>query len=290
MSPAIAALRPRHWIKNAFVLPALIFSKQATEWPYVQGSLGAFLSFCLLSSVVYLINDLCDRERDRLHPEKSKRPIASGELAAAPAVLIAVMLLAAGLVIAYLLNPQFAAIAGLYWLLNLAYSLRLKQIVLLDVIVVAFGYLLRALGGAVAIAVEISTWFILCSFMLALFLTVVKRRQEIVDLREGAGEHRASLDAYSLPFLDQVISVLTSATLVCYALYAMGVGDGAASSRHMQWTIPFVLYGILRYLYVVYKMGVGANPTAVAWTDRPLQINLGLWLVVSALGLYGLPG
>ena len=281
-------MRPRHWIKNLFVLPALIFSKHLTEWEYVAKSLGAFVAFCLLSSAVYLVNDLYDLERDRLHPDKSQRPIAKGEVSRFTAIALALSLVAGGLWGAFLLSWQFGAIALFYTLLNLAYSASLKHVVLLDVIVVALGFLLRALGGALAIDVEISTWFVLCSFMLALFLTVVKRRQEILVLQDSAGEHRSSLDSYSVPFLDQVISVLTSATLVCYALYAMGVGE--ESGRQMQWTIPFVLYGILRYLYVVYRMGTGANPTAVAWTDRPLQINIALWLATSAVGLYLLPG
>lgn len=286
----LLSMRPRQWVKNVFVLPALVFSKHLFEWKYVSFSLGAFLCFCLVSGVVYLINDLFDVEQDRRHPVKARRPIAAGNLSVKAAVGAAGILMVLGLGGAFLLHLHFGLVMFLYAAINLAYSLRLKHVVLVDVLIVASGFLLRALGGAVVIQVPISEWFILCSFMLALFLAVVKRRQELVILKGGAGEHRAILEEYSLPFLDQVISILTSATLVCYALYAMGVGDEAGTAhRHMQWTIPFVLYGILRYLYVVYRKGDGDNPTAVIWNDRPLQVNLLLWLVASTLGYYVLP-
>ena len=288
--PLLLSMRPRQWVKNAFVLPALLFSGHLFEWSYVQVSLGAVLCFCTLSSAVYLFNDLLDREQDRAHPRKSRRPIAAGLLSPRAAGSAAVLLGGAGIAGAFGLNPSFGGVALLYALLNLAYSLRLKRVVLIDVLIVASGFLLRALGGAVALEVPISEWFILCSFMLALFLAVVKRRQERVALEESAGGHRAILEEYSLPFLDQIISVVTAATLVCYALYAMGVGETKESGRpQMQWTIPFVLYGMLRYLYVVYRKGGGESPTAVLWSDRPLQIDLLLWLAASFAGYYLLP-
>jgi 4-hydroxybenzoate polyprenyltransferase len=187
-------------------------------------------------------------------------------------------------------QPGFGCVAALYGAINLAYSLRLKHVVLLDVLSVAAGFLLRALGGALAIDVPISPWFTLCSFSLALFLAVVKRRQELVTLEQAAGAHRAILSQYSLPLLDQFIAVLTAATLVCYALYAMGVGDASGTANHhMQWTIPFVLYGMFRYLFLVHQQGIGDNPTAVVFADRPLQVNLLLWLAACVLGYYVLP-
>ena len=280
-------MRPRHWVKNGFVLPALVFSKHFFDMPYLMRCSGAVLCFCLLSGVVYLFNDIFDREQDRLHPEKRQRPIAAGELSVAFAAVAALLLLAIALVFAFWLHPDFGLIALIYAVLNGAYSAKLKHVVLLDVLIVASGFLLRALGGALVIEVFISTWFIICTFMLALFLAVVKRRQEIVELEEAAVEHRAILEEYSLPFLDQMISVLTAATLVCYALYAMGVGDGKGAQ--MQWTIPFVLYGILRYLYLVYHRGHGDDPTTVVWSDWPLQVTALLWLAASALGLYAQP-
>ena len=277
-------MRPRHWIKNSFVLPALVFSKHFFEISYLARCSGAVFCFCLLSGVVYLFNDIFDREQDRLHPEKSQRPIAAGMLSVPLASVTALIFLVTALAFSFWLHTDFGFVALIYAALNVAYTLKLKHVVLLDVLIVASGFLLRALGGALVIEVAISTWFIICIFMLALFLALVKRRQEIVELAEAAGDHRAILEEYSLPFLDQIISALTAATLVCYALYAMGVGD--TKGVQMQWTIPFVLYGMLRYLYLVYHRGHGDNPTKVVWSDRPLQATAMLWLVASALGLY----
>ena len=280
-------MRPRQWVKNAFVLPALIFSRQFFEFPYLWRCAIAVACFILLSGVVYLFNDIIDRGQDRLHPEKRYRPIAAGKVSLPLAWTTALLLLVLTLVVAFSLQRDFGIVAAMYAALNVGYSLKFKRVVLVDVLIVAAGFLLRALGGALAIEVYISTWFIICTFMLALFLAVVKRRQEIIALEEVAGDHRAILKEYSLPFLDQVISALTAATLVCYALYAMGVGDGKGAP--MQWTIPFVLYGLLRYLYLVYHSGHGDDPTTVVWRDRPLQINALLWLGACLLGLYSTP-
>jgi 4-hydroxybenzoate polyprenyltransferase len=284
----LRSTRPQQWIKNLFVLPALFFSGHALEAAFALRALAATGCFCLLSGAVYLCNDAFDLPQDRLHPEKSRRPIAAGLVPVPLALLSALVLLLAGLAGAFWLRPSFGGVALAYVLLNLAYSWKLKRLALIDVLIVASGFLLRALGGGLAIAVRISTWFILCIFTLALFLAAVKRRQELLALAQEADQHRAALGDYNLPFLDQVIAVLTSSALVCYALYATGVGESQTGS-HMQWTIPFVLYGILRYLYVVYKLGGGANPTAVIWRDRPLQAALVLWGLASAAGIYGLP-
>ena len=204
------------------------------------------------------------------------------------ALLAGSLLLTAALCAAYEISTSFFVVACAYAAMNLAYSYGLKRVVLIDVLIVAAGFLLRALGGALIIEVRISEWFILCIFTLALFLATVKRRQELVKLHGGAGEHRAILEEYSLGYLDQVISVLTSATIVCYALYAMGVGEGGQGDSRppMQWTIPFVLYGILRYLYIVHRYDGGDSPTMVIWEDRPLQITLFAWVAVSVALLY----
>ncbi len=286
LASLVLSTRPRQWVKNVFVFPALLFSQHLFDVDYVVRSAVAALCFCLLSGAVYLFNDVLDRERDRLHPTKSKRPIASGRLPVPLALVVSFCLGAVGIGSSFVLHADFGWVALAYALMNLAYSLHLKHVVLLDVLIVAAGFLLRALGGALAIQVYISTWFVLCTFMLALFLALVKRRQELVVLDEKAGQHRAILEEYSLPFLDQIISVLTASTLVCYALYAMGVGDEAGMGARMQWTIPFVLYGVLRYLYVVYHQGQGENPTTVVWRDRPLQVCGVLWILASAYGVY----
>ena len=251
---------------------------------YLVRSLGAALCFVLLSGGVYLFNDIFDRQYDRLHPQKCHRPIAAGHLSVALAWGAALVALALALACAFWLHPHLGWVAVLYAALNAAYSLRLKHVVLVDVLIVAACYLLRAVGGGVVIEVSISTWFIVCIFALVLFMAAVKRRQEIVQLADEAADHRAILEEYSVAFLDQMIAVLTAVTVVCYALYAMGVG-GAEDAR-LQWTIPFVLYGVLRYLYLVYHRGQGDDPTAVVWSDRPLQVNTLLWLVASLFGLY----
>ena len=279
----LISTRPRQWVKNIFVFPAILFSQHLFEIDYLLRSVWAALCFCFLSGAVYLLNDVLDRKRDRVHPLKSKRPIASGAVSLGAAVATSAVLSAGSIWMSFRLNEEFGWVSLTYAMLNVAYSIRLKHVVLLDVLIVASGFLLRALGGALAIQVFISTWFILCTFMLALFLAVIKRRQELVALEGRAGEHRSILEAYSLPFLDQLISVLTASTLVCYALYAMGVG------ARMQWTIPFVLYGMLRYLYIAYHVGSGENPTLVVWRDRPLQICGVLWLIASGFGVYGVP-
>lgn len=280
----LLSTRPRQWVKNLLVLAALVFSRHLLEWSYAVVAAAGAVCFCALSGGVYLANDVSDRERDRGHPTKGERPVAAGALGALPAALAAGVLLGGGLVASYLLHPKFGAVATAYAVLNLAYSFGLKKLVLVDILVVATGFLLRAVGGAVVIEVAISTWFVLCSFTLALFLAAVKRRQELVNLEGAAVAHRPALEEYGVEYLDQVISILTSATLVCYALYAVGVGEGG--SRGMQWTIPFVLYGILRYLYLVYRRDSGDNPTALLWQDRPLQVAVGLWLTTSVAALY----
>ena len=246
----LLSLRPRQWVKNLFVLPALIFSKHTFDWSYAGTALAGVACFVLASSAIYLFNDILDREFDRRHPTKSQRPLAAGKLSVSSAATFSVILAIAGNAWGWYLNVEFGAVVLLYTFVNALYSWKLQHVVLLDVLIVASGFLLRALGGGLIIEVYISTWFILCSFTLALFLAVTKRRQELKG--QCAASSRSILAEYSAPFLDQTISILTSATLVCYAMYAMGVGEGMQASRQMQWTIPFVLYGILRYLYLVY--------------------------------------
>ena len=285
----LLSLRPRQWVKNLFVLPALIFSKHIFDWSFAGAALAGVACFVFASSAIYLVNDILDREFDRRHPTKSHRPLAAGRISVSSAAIFSVILAIIGMTWAWYLNREFGWVVLIYTVLNALYSWKLKHVVLLDVLIVASGYLLRALGGGLIIEVHISTWFILCSFTLALFLAVTKRRQELSGQAGIAATSRSILAEYSVPYLDQIISILTSATLVCYALYAMGVGEGVQASRQMQWTIPFVLYGLLRYLYLVYQEGEGDNPTAVIWTDRPLQMTVLLWLLASLGGLYGFP-
>ena len=288
IAPLLRSTRPRQWVKNLFVLAALVFSGHLLDAGFALTALAAAAAFLLSSASMYLINDVADARRDRLHPRKARRPVASGALSPRAAVAAATVLLVGSLAGSWFLQPAFAAVLAIYAALNLAYSLGLKDAFLVDILIVAAGFFLRAMGGAVAIDVAISTWFILCSFTLTLFLAAAKRRGELDLLQEEAAGHRPALAAYEIPFLDQVIGVLASATIVCYALYATGVGEGGLSAGHrMQWTIPLVLYGVLRYLYLVHSSEAGGDPTALLWRDRPLQLALALWGGLSLVLLYG---
>ena len=282
----VRALRPTHWIKNVFVLAPLVFAQQLRESESVVRSLQAFGVFCMLSSAVYLINDIADREADRQHAVKKKRPVASGALPVWLAGAVAATLSIGGLLWALSLGTAFAAIAATYLVMNLAYSLALKRVVILDVMLVAAGFLLRAWGGAVVIDVAMSQWLILCTGLVALFLGFVKRRQEIAG-KVGFEASRPILREYSLPFLDQMIAVVTSSTVLAYALYAFDPEVAERlGTRHMGLTLPFVLFGIFRYLYLVHQRGEGDNPTALVVSDVPLLLNVLLWAGAVIVALY----
>ncbi|MBI3894219.1 MAG: decaprenyl-phosphate phosphoribosyltransferase [Candidatus Wallbacteria bacterium] len=283
----LEAGRPKQWVKNGFVFAALFFSRKLAEPAMVLRSLTAFCTFCLLSSAVYYLNDLCDLEADRAHPTKCRRPLASGRLSIGAAKVATALLALAGLGLATKLGVPFALIATLYLVQNLAYSFWLKKVVILDVMLIAAGFLLRAIGGAVALPVAFSGWLVLCTVMLALFLGFTKRRQEIVLLGEDASRHRETLTSYNLPFLDQMISVVTASTVMSYALYT--VSPEVVSkyhTNHLALSLPFVLFGIFRYLFLVHVRSDGDNPTRVVLGDRPLQVNILLWALSVGIVLY----
>jgi 4-hydroxybenzoate polyprenyltransferase len=282
----LQSLRPRHWAKNVFVLAALVFAGRLRDPEAVTTALAAFVIFCALSSSVYLLNDVADVEVDRLHPKKRLRPIASGAVPLKLAAGLAVVLAVAALGSAALLDGDFALAAAGYLLLNLAYSFGLKQVVIVDVMLVATGFLLRAWAGALVLDVEMSHWLALCTGLLALFLGFVKRRQEIAGL-EGATVQRPILREYSLPFLDQMISVATASAVLAYALYALSE-DVALKlhTRHMGLTIPFVLFGIFRYLYLVHQKGEGENPTELVSSDGWMRLNIALWGMAVLVAIY----
>lgn len=287
MPALLTSLRPKQWVKNVFVLAALVFAKKATVPEAAARGLAAFAIFCALSSAVYLLNDLTDREADRLHPVKRRRPIASGRVRPATASAMALALAVGGLAAAAALGAAFVGVACSYVCLNIAYSLALKRVVILDVMVVAAGFLLRAWGGAVAVRVEMSHWLILCTGLIALFLGFVKRRQEIGALGTD-GAQRPILREYSLPFLDQMIGVVTASTLLAYALYAFSAEVATKlGTRRLGLTIPFVLFGIFRYLYLVHQRGEGENPTVLVLRDLPLVVNVLLWGCAVLALLYG---
>ena len=287
MIPFLKALRPHQWIKNLFVLAALVFSKHIFDPDYMIQAGLAFVSFCLISSATYLFNDIQDRENDRNHPEKRHRPIASGALGVSTAFVIALIMALVAVWLAFGIQLYFGFILIFYILLNLGYSLGLKHVVILDVMIIASGFLLRAIGGALAIEVAISSWFILCTMLLALFLGFVKRRQELTLLENQAGHHRRSLNDYSAQFLDQVIAIVTAGALVSYALYTMSPEvSEKLGTPYLNLTIPFVLYGMLRYLYLVYSKGQGGDTATTLLRDFPLQLACLLWLITLGAILY----
>jgi len=289
VAAAIVSLRPRQWSKNLFVFAGLIFS-QSLFTPLVWPALGAFLIFCALSGAIYVFNDLADVEKDRLHPTKRNRPIASGALTAPTAVVLGVGLLVGSLVAAFRLSVAFGLVAASYAILLTAYSLWLKHLVILDVLTVAAGFVLRAVAGAAAIAVEISGWLVICTILVALFLALGKRRHEYRTLRGEAAAHRPILAEYSESFLDQMVAVVTASTVTAYALYTMSPDTVAKfHTRLLPVTLPFVLYGIFRYLYLLYRRELGGNPSDLLLNDRALLINTLLWMLALLVIIYG-PG
>jgi 4-hydroxybenzoate polyprenyltransferase len=270
------------------VFAGLLFGQQLLNPAAVATSTGAFLVFCGLSGVVYLVNDVMDRHADRLHPKKRLRPIASGALPVRVALVSAVSIAVTALAGAYVIGPAFTGVAAAYLALLTVYSGPLKHMVILDVLTIALGFVLRAAAGAVAIDVPISHWLLVCTILLALFLALAKRRQEIVVLADTAMGHRAILREYSPALLDQMISVVTASTLMGYALYTVSPETVAKiGSDRLLWTLPFPLYGIFRYLYLVHQRQGGGSPAEMLLEDRPLLLCAALWVLAVAAIIYG---
>jgi 4-hydroxybenzoate polyprenyltransferase len=287
LAAIVVSLRPRQWVKNLFVFAGLIFAQKLFT-PAAWVALAAFAIFCGLSGAIYLFNDLADRERDRLDPRKRMRPIAAGRLSIGVAIGTGVVLVMGGLVLAALLSRAFFFTAFAYVSLLIAYSAWLKHIVIIDAIVVAGGFVLRAVAGAVVIDVEMSGWLLICTILLALFLALGKRRYEYVALEQDAVRHRPILAEYSPPLLDQMIAVVTASTVTAYALYTMS--PETVAKFHTHWlpaTLPFVLYGIFRYLYLLYQRRLGGNPSELLLSDRALLINTICWICAVLLIIYG---
>jgi len=285
----VVSLRPRQWVKNLFVFGGLVFAQRlftASMWP----ALAAFAIFCGLSGAIYLLNDVADRDKDRLHPRKRERPIASGLLTVPAALASAAVLILAGLGAAVALSPRFAGVALAYVVLLSLYSVVLKHVVIVDVLTVAIGFVLRAVGGALAIGVEISGWLLICTILIALFLALGKRRHEYLTLEGDAARHRPILAEYSAGLLDQMIAVVTASTVTAYALYTMSPETVAKFHTHLlPVTLPFVLYGIFRYLYLLYRRQLGGNPSELFLNDRALLLNTIGWIVAILLIIYGGP-
>ena len=288
ISSFIASMRLQQWIKNLFLFAALVFSGNLFFAHNVVLVVEGFFLFSLVSSGVYLFNDISDLENDKLHPIKSQRPLPSGKLRVGPALAGSILLAATGLLGGYLIRPQFSLVLIFYLLINVLYSLKLKEIVILDVMTISAGFVLRVVAGAVLINVPTSEWLIICTLLLSLFLGFSKRRNELTVLESEADTHRSVLAQYSPYFLDQMIGIVTASTVMSYALYT--ISDETVrkfGTNRLFYTVPFVLYGIFRYLYLVHKKEAGGNPTRLALTDAPLLINISLWILTATIIIYG---
>lgn len=280
-------LRPQQWVKNFVLFAGLIFSQNLDKPELILKSVAGFALFCLLSSSVYIFNDIMDIDSDRKHPLKSARPIASGKISIPTATMLFVIFALIALGLSFLLNPVFALTALSYFVLNLLYSVYLKNVVIIDVMCIAAGFVIRAVAGAVIIGVEISAWLVVCTILLALFLGFGKRRHELWLLENQATDHRKILSEYSPYFLDQMISVVTASTVIAYTFYTLSSEvETKLGTKHMDLTIPFVLYGVFRYLYLIHQKEGGGSPTRMLLTDKPILANIILWLLAVILIVY----
>jgi len=289
-SPALSlilSLRLGQWTKNLLVFAPLLFAVKLFDFQSVARATGGFAVFCALSSVVYLINDVMDREGDRQHPRKRLRPIAAGDLSVSAALLTAALLATTALAGASLMGWRFAAVAASYVALQTLYSVALKHIVIIDALTLSIGFVLRAIAGAVVIDVVISHWLFVCTILLALFIALAKRRHELVLLADGAASHRPILDEYSAYLLDQMIAVVTASTLIAYIFYAISPEtEQKFGTSWLGLTIPFPLYGIFRYLYLVHRREGGGSPSDLLLNDRPLLACVTLWVIAVVLIVY----
>jgi len=282
----LISMRPKQWVKNLIIFAGLIFSQNLGHPQMLIDSVLAFILFCGISSAVYLVNDIMDRKADSLHPAKRHRPIASGALPWPTALLIAMVLGFTGCGVSFLINVPFGIVALIYFLLMLGYSLGIKRLVIIDVFVISAGFVLRAVAGAEAVNVPISDWLLICVILLSLFLALAKRRQELKELGTDAENHRLNLVDYSDKLLDQMIAVVTAAVVVSYSLYTMWPETVEKfGTGNLKYTVPIVLYGIFRYLFLIYRKNKGGQPETVLLTDRWLLSSLlvyvlAVWLII----------
>jgi 4-hydroxybenzoate polyprenyltransferase len=280
-------MRPRQWHKNVFVFAALVFDEKLFRVDPLVRSFIAFLLFCLISSAVYILNDVVDKEQDLRHPVKRLRPIPSGKLPVGIALAAAAALVAICLPLAFVLDRGLGLVLLSYLALQIAYSYRLKHVVIVDVLAISAGFVLRVIGGAVVVQVErFSPWLYVCMTLLSLFLAIGKRRHEVILLQGNANAHRPILDDYSLRFLDEMIALVTSTTVVAYSLYTFSAPN-LPPDHTMMLTIPFVLYGLFRYLYLIHVKGEGGAPDELVLRDRPLLASVVLWGLSVIVVLYG---
>jgi len=284
LSQLLISIRPKQWIKNLIIFAPLVFSQNLFSKEPLMMVLLAFALFCFLSGSVYLLNDLLDIEKDRQHPIKCKRPLPSGKLNSKVAIFALVVMSGASLVAAFSISLMVGMIAAIYFINNLLYSTFSKHIVIIDVMQIAFGFVLRVLIGAAVISVPASPWLLMCTVVLALFLGFAKRKHELILLSDNAENHRKVLEHYSTDFLDQMIVIVSSATVMSYALYTIWPDTVENfGTNKLIYTVPFVLYGLFRYLYLVNLKEEGGSPTRVLLTDKPLLLNIMLWLTTCVL-------
>jgi 4-hydroxybenzoate polyprenyltransferase len=282
----IREMRPRQWAKNVFIFAALVFDEQLTQKEPLLRTIAGFVLLCLISSAVYLLNDVADVESDRQHPTKRNRPIAAGQLSIPLALVLAIVMAVFALAAGFALEPSFGWIITLYFVINLLYSLWLKHKPIIDVMIIAAGFVLRVAAGVVLIEVtRFSPWLYVCTTLLALIIGFGKRRAEIILLADGANAHRKVLDGYTIGFLDQLIVVVSATTIMAYSLYTFSALN-LPSNHLMMLTIPFVIYGVFRYLYLIHVEDAGGAPEELILSDRPLLATLILWGLLAVVILY----
>lgn len=277
----VKLVRPRQWTKNGFVLAGLVFSGEALALGPIASALLAFAAFCALSGAVYAANDVLDVQEDRKHPEKRSRPVASGEVSARNAVTFSALLAVGGLILGFLVGPGVGLAGAAYIALQAVYTTFLKHLSILDVMSISGGFVLRALAGVAAVGTALSPWLIVCTGLLTLFLGFSKRRHELASLGEEAADHRKNLKDYSVPVLDEMMNIMLSATIIAYSMYTFFEYE----NRFMMASIPFVIYGVFRYMLLVHRDG-GGNPDILLLQDRPLQVTLFAWLAVVMSVIY----
>ena len=283
----LISLRPKQWLKNVLVFAGAIFAEDLFVPHLVQYSVFAFIIFCMISGSSYLVNDVMDRHKDALHPRKKFRPIASGKISVKTALLLAFVLISMSLYSSFALNWQFGVIIACYFVTTLLYSLYFKQIIILDVIIIASGFMFRAIGGAFVINEQVSSWLIICTMFLALFFALNKRRAEIIALGDNAGTVRQTLLNYDLHYLDMMINIVTAACLMAYALYTLDPGTIVKfGTRNLVITLPFVIYGLFRYLYLAYHLNLGETPETTIIKDKPILVCVLLYLVIVVIIIY----
>lgn len=286
LSPILRSMRPKQWAKNVFVFAALVFDRQLFVPEALLRTLAGFALLCLISSAVYFLNDIADLDADKQHPTKRHRPIASGQLPVSMARWLTLAMTVVALTLGFQLGTAFAGILATYFVLNLLYSLWLKHVPILDVLIVSSGFVLRVAAGVSLITVErFSPWLYVCTTLLALLISFGKRRAEILLLADGANSHRKVLDGYSLPLLDQFVVIVSSTAVIAYSLYTFSAAN-VPDNHLMMLTIPLVIYGIFRYLYLIHVEDAGGAPEEIFIQDRPLQATVLLWGLVSVLVLY----